>query len=152
MASKHSVDLLLNVILARQGDIGSIVPVGTKFLARGRKGRLVISGPLGTVRYFRFDGSRLLEEDDPVGCRNTLEMTTDTFLDICLGLIRPREAVAAGLVHITGDIPKSEGKVLYDREEFLQALDRMAALLTTEVRSRVPQVTGPWARPRWRGW
>lgn len=120
---------LLDLILAKQDMLAQEVPVEARLQARGRKGRLIIRGDPSTVRYFRWTGDRLAEEKDPSGCRNTIEMTVELFLSVVQGLIKPREAVAAGLIQVTGDLPASKGKAVYDREEFLQLLDRLFASL-----------------------
>ena len=130
---------LLDLILAKQDMFAQEVSLEARLEAQGRKGRLVIRGQPGTVRYFRWTGYKLAEEPDPQGCRNTIEMTEDVFLSVAQGLIKPREAVAAGLIEVTGDLPQSKGKAIYDREEFLQLLDRLFSGVMLQVKE-LPEV------------
>lgn len=125
---------LLDLILAKQDMLAQEVPLEARLSARGRKGRLIIRGNPSTVRYFRWTGYNLAEEKDASECRNTIEMTVDLFLSVVQGLIKPREAVAAGLIQVTGDLPASTGKAIYDREEFLQLLDRLFASVLLRMR------------------
>lgn len=133
-AERSYLDQLLDLVLDRQGKVASRLPAEAKRFGRGRKGRLVITGEPSTVRYFRWTGERLVEEKSPLGARNTIQMHIDTFLDILDQELKPREAVAAGLIQITGDTPESQGKVTYDREEFLRVLDRLAGDLILELK------------------
>lgn len=133
-AERSWLDQLLDRVLDRQGVVVSKVPAEARGLARGRKGRLLVVGEPSTVRYFRWTGERLVEERSPLGVRNTIQMHVDTFLDLLTQELKPREAVAAGLIQISGDLPESQGKVTYDREEFLQLLDRLAGDLILELK------------------
>ena len=55
-----------------------------------------------------------------MGVRNTIELHEDTLIDICLDEYGPREAIAAGLIKISGD------KSLYDSEEMMNIIEKFA--------------------------
>lgn len=137
MAETTWLDGLLDEVLSKQDAVSADLPAELKFQGRNRKARLIITGEPSTVRYFRWTGRELVDDGSPVGCRNTIEMHVDTLLDLATGLQRPREAVAAGLVQVTGDLPQAAGKAFYDAEEFLQLLDRMATRLTRLLQVRL---------------
>lgn len=134
VADRSWLDQLLDLILERQSVVVSKVPSQARREAKGRKGRLVITGEPSTVRYFRWTGERLVEEKSPLECRNTIEMHVDHFLDLARGEVTARQAVSAGMIRITGDLPESKGKVTYDREEFLQIIDKLARDLFLELK------------------
>lgn len=119
---------LLDRLLKRQGAITGTVPVELRLEGRGRKGRLVIRGAKTvTSRYFRWTGNELTEETDGRGCYHVIDLHEDTLLDIALGEVDVRTAVAAGLVSITGD------RALYHREEILRIISQLGNWIQQEL-------------------
>lgn len=116
------LDKLLDKILSKQSEIVPNIPTELKVEGKGRRGKFIISGDPSTIRYFIWNGISLVEDKsqhgDESNIRNIVEMHVDTLLDLMSGEYGMREAVAAGLIVITGD------RSLYDREEWFNIFDK----------------------------
>ena len=126
MTKRNWLDELLDRVLKTQDSLISLVPVEKRWLGKGRKARLVIKGEPSSVRYLKWNGEKLVEDDSPTGCTNTVEMHVDSLLDVLLQLKDIRGCLASGEILVTGD------RTLYHEEEWAQMLDKFQSQIRLE--------------------
>ena len=120
---------LLRAALSLQGKFSPMVPIEIKQAGKGRKGRLFIEGEDGGVFYLRWNGTELVEEDNPEDVRNDFYMHSQTLLDLATGELGISEAIAARLITITGD------RSLYDMADIMQLFEKLQDRLVMALKS-----------------
>lgn len=118
---------LIRAALRIQDRIAPNVPREIRQAGAGRKGRLFIDGEDGGIFYLRWDGKELVEDKDDEGVRNDFYMHSQTLLDLSTGELGVREAIAAGLIRVTGD------RSLYDQEDIAKLLEQLQVKITHSI-------------------
>lgn len=122
---RHWSEKLIRFALKRQNKLVGKVPSTVRLAGKNRKARLIIcdgnkSDPFASTVatfYLKWDGFNLIEEEGDTGVRNNICIHADTLIDIALGEVHLKEAVAASLIIIDGD------RGLYDQAEMERVME-----------------------------
>jgi putative sterol carrier protein len=122
---------LLRAALQIQDRVTDEVPEELRVSGAGRKAKITIDGKDdGGEMYLRWSGERLIEEADSVGVRNNFSLHSRTLLDLATGELKAREAVAARLIHVSGD------RSIYDEEDIMKLFEKLQATLVKHLQRR----------------
>lgn len=121
---------LLRAALQIQDRITDDVPEDLRVSGAGRKAKICIDGDDGGEMYLRWSGERLIEEDNPDGVRNKFSLHSRTLLDLATGELAAREAVAARLIHVSGD------RSIYDAEDIMKLFEKLQVTLVKHLQRR----------------